>query len=402
MGDGGPPSRSRLRRDIERDLSGAVAEGSAVPRRVLASWQRCEEYGLPLDSIDPAFSGTYDDDSLFYACGVEVLTGLQATLADEPVSLMLTDGEGLVLNRLSGDGGLLRALDDVRLAPGFTYAERDVGTSGLGLALADRAPVVVEADQHYSVTLHGYTCAAAPVLDPLTGRLQGSVNLTTWSQSSSGLLLALAQSAAANTSALMLARSRGLAQRTLPRGEVTRVEATRREPGAGTITTLSTAWTGPLDRAVAEVAAGRVVLALGEPRSGRTTLLAQALRRGHPRLRVLSARTPAAQDVEAWLSLWTPELGKPDTAVVVGDVDTLPSWAAQHLRDVLGRVRAAGGASAVSFTAETAGGLPGPLVPLVDTAVVVPPLRERPDDVLPLAEHLTRRARGRDVAITPR
>ncbi len=162
MGDGGPPSRSRLRRDIERDLSGAVAEGSAVPRRVLASWQRCEEYGLPLDSIDPAFSGTYDDDSLFYACGVEVLTGLQATLADEPVSLMLTDGEGLVLNRLSGDGGLLRALDDVRLAPGFTYAERDVGTSGLGLALADRAPVVVEADQHYSVTLHATPARRRP------------------------------------------------------------------------------------------------------------------------------------------------------------------------------------------------------------------------------------------------
>ena len=31
----------------------------------------------------------------------------------------------------------------------------------------------------------------------------------------------------------------------------------------------------------------------------------------------------------------------------------------------------------------------------------VPPLRERPDDVLPLARHAVRRARGRDVELTP-
>ena len=53
---------------------------------------------------------------------------------------MLTDADGLVLNRLSGDTSLLRALDAVHLAPGFAYAERTAGTNGLGLALADRVP----------------------------------------------------------------------------------------------------------------------------------------------------------------------------------------------------------------------------------------------------------------------
>jgi hypothetical protein len=33
---------------------------------------------------------------MFYQCGHDVLQGLQATLANEPVSLMLTDGDGLV------------------------------------------------------------------------------------------------------------------------------------------------------------------------------------------------------------------------------------------------------------------------------------------------------------------
>jgi transcriptional regulator of acetoin/glycerol metabolism len=41
------------------------------------------------------------------------------------------------------------------------------------------------------------------------------------------------------------------------------------------------------------------------------------------------------------------------------------------------------------------------LAALVDTVVQVPPLRERPDDIVPLARHAARRARGRDVELTP-
>ena len=107
--------------------------------------------------------------------------------------LMLTDAEGLVLDRRSGDTTLLRALDAVHLAPGFSYAEREAGTNGLGLALADRVPSVVRAEEHYSASLCTYTCAAVPVLDPLTGMLEGSVNITTWARSSSDLLLALGE-----------------------------------------------------------------------------------------------------------------------------------------------------------------------------------------------------------------
>ena len=383
--------------------AGGERQGLALPRRVLASWERSQEYGVPLATVDPAFSGTVDRDSPFYECGVAVLTGLQATLADEPVSLMLTDADGLVLSRHAADPALLRALDGVHLAPGFSYAEHEVGTNGLGLALADRAPTLVRADEHYSLDLVGYTCAAAPVLDPLTGRLEGAVNLTTWSRSSSGLLLALAQSAAASTAAMMLARVQGRSPRPLPRGEVARVESARREPGAGTLTGLSRGWTDPLDRAAEGVRAGRVVLVLGEPGSGRATLLAQALRREHARRRILSARTPAAQDVETWLGLWTPELGKADTSVVVGDVDTLPSWAAQALRSLLPAGPAAPATPPVlALTAAELDRVPAGLAALVDSVVALPPLRERPDDVLPLAEHLARRARGRAVAITDR
>jgi hypothetical protein len=399
MADGRPPERARI-----HGTSDLPAGPEPVPQRVLASWQRSEDYGVSLETVDPVFAGTYDRESLFFECGKEVLTALHATLVNEPVSLMLTDADGLVLNRLSGDTSLLRALDAVHLAPGFAFSEREVGTNGLGLALADRVPTVVHAEQHYTASLAGYTCAAVPVLDPVTGRLEGSVNITTWSRSSSDLLLALAQSAAGNTTALMLARSRGRSPRPQPRGEVFRVGAGRPAPGSGSLSSLSDAWTRALDEAAQGLGSGSVVVAVGEPGSGRATLTAQAQRRIHPRDRILSASAPDPQDVEAWLSLWTPELGKAHTGVVVCDVDALPLWGAQRLREIidleLARRRAEPPPLSLAFTAQDFRDIPDALVPVVDTVVQVPPLRERPDDVLPLAEHLARRARGRDVSFT--
>ena len=86
------------------------------------SWRRgsaARDYGVPLEEIEPVFTGTENLGSLFFQCGNEVLGDLHSTLANEPVSMMLTDAEGVVLSRLSGDRNLLEALDDVHLAPRF-------------------------------------------------------------------------------------------------------------------------------------------------------------------------------------------------------------------------------------------------------------------------------------------
>ena len=365
--------------------------------RLRASWQRSERYGVPEDEVLPVFSGAVDTGSLLYECGTEVLRGLQATLANEPISLMITDSEGLVLSRLCTDASINRSLDKVHLAPGFYFAESNAGTNGLGLALADRAPSLVRASEHYCTDLRGYTCAAVPVLDPLTGALAGSVNLTTWSEQSSELLLALAQAAAGNTAALMLARASGRTARPTPRGEVFRVYADRVDPGD--LPRLSPAWTTAVSSAQTAFAAGRVVAVVGEPGAGKTALASLARRQLRPRERVLNARPPAPDDVDTWLTLWTPELAKEGTCVIVSGVSALPAWAAEELARRFAEARGDGPPPYV-LTAEDAGSLPAALRPLVDRVVEVPALRFRPDDVLPLAHHFARRDRGRDVTFT--
>jgi hypothetical protein len=181
---------------------------------------------------------------------------------------------------------------------------------------------------------------------------------------------------------------------------VFRVEVPRAEPGSGTLHALSDAWNSAVGRAERAMADGRIVAAVGEPGSGRSTALAQAARHTYPRDRILSATAPAPTDAQTWLQLWTPELGKAHTAVIVRDVDLLPGWVAEQLRDLVGR---GGEPAAVPFavTAERFDAIPRALAGLVDTVVTIPPLRDRPDDVPPLADHIARRMRGRDVDFTP-
>jgi transcriptional regulator of acetoin/glycerol metabolism len=151
-----PNQEERLARLAREARPGQIV---TTAKRLLASWQRSEEYGVSAEEAAPAWAGSIESDSLFFQCGQEVLTGLRSTLVNEPLSLMLTDADGLVLNRFSGDTSLLRALDKVYLAPGFAFSEREAGTNGLGLALADRTPTLVRAEEHYSASLRTYPCS---------------------------------------------------------------------------------------------------------------------------------------------------------------------------------------------------------------------------------------------------
>jgi transcriptional regulator of acetoin/glycerol metabolism len=367
-----------------------------------ASWRRSEQYGVPPDEVLPVFTGSLDTGSLLYECATEVLSGLQATIANESVSLMVADRDGLVLARLCSDPDIRRSLDRVHLAPGFFYAERNAGTNGLGLSLADRAPTLVRAADHYCAELRGYTCAAAPVLHPISGDLAGTINLTTWSDSSSELLLALAQAAAGATSGLILMRSTGRSLPPVPRGKVFRVAAGPLPTDDGD-PCVSPGWRAAIADVVAADDAGRVTAVVGEDGVGKSTAAALARRRRGPRRRILHARAPGDDGVAAWLELWTPELRDPDVCIIVSGTHRLPAWAAEELTTLLGAVRSTSGRPQpfVLTTPEFAA-VPEPLASLVDTVVEAPPLRRRAEDILPLAHLFARQKRRRELEFSPR
>ena len=82
---------------------------------------------------------------------------------------------------------------------------------------------------------------------------------------------------------------------------------------------LGEAWRAAFEQTVTALRAGLVVAVVGESGAGRTALLAEALRRVHRDHRILNARPPSPADAESWLALWTPELAKDRTSMIVGD-----------------------------------------------------------------------------------
>src|SRR4029450_2032283 len=55
------PERARLHRALQAELPGLQpAVGDPVADRLLASWQRSQDYGVSLENVEPVFAGTGD------------------------------------------------------------------------------------------------------------------------------------------------------------------------------------------------------------------------------------------------------------------------------------------------------------------------------------------------------
>ncbi|MET0692385.1 MAG: helix-turn-helix domain-containing protein [Propionibacteriaceae bacterium] len=203
-----------------------------MPPRIQASWRRCAERGLASDSLEVPHNAEIDTDSALLRLATPVLRALQASLADEPVSVMLSEADGTVVGRFCADRAILTALDEVALAPGSTFSEAAVGTNGFGLALVDDRASLVQGREHYSEPLSTFTCAGTPVHDPVTGQVVGALSLTTWSMRRHDLLMALASQTAMNIEARMASESGAHSVRQLD--GYLRAIADRRDGNAGT------------------------------------------------------------------------------------------------------------------------------------------------------------------------
>jgi transcriptional regulator of acetoin/glycerol metabolism len=164
-----------------------VAPGT-VRQPILTSWTRSRLGQVPIDRLAPPFDDRLDGDSALLRAATPVLRSLSDQLANEPVSVILCDSEGLVVHRDTGDPELLRRLDQVSLQPGFNYAERYVGTNGIGTALEGRGPAVVLGEEHYAELLTSLACAGAPIRHPISGKVLGVINLTCWHRDASTTL----------------------------------------------------------------------------------------------------------------------------------------------------------------------------------------------------------------------
>jgi transcriptional regulator of acetoin/glycerol metabolism len=163
---------------------------------IRVSWERSQASRVDIDRPTPTYFDRVDRETTLLRAAKPVIDALSSELTNEPVCIILTDAVGVVLDRRGGDSQLLRRLDSVDLAPGFRYAESDVGTNGIGTALEVRGPILIDGAEHYTGKLRMFSCAGAPITHPITGGLLGVLDITTQARNSNSILLSFAKLAA--------------------------------------------------------------------------------------------------------------------------------------------------------------------------------------------------------------
>jgi sigma-54 dependent transcriptional regulator, acetoin dehydrogenase operon transcriptional activator AcoR len=190
-----------LARAREAFLTSGVPNGADVREVILSSWRRSRFWGVAVDQVELPYRGELDFDSRLLHASQPVLDRVERELADARMSVILTDAQAWVLDRQAGERSLNSYLDRILLAPGFSYAEKFIGTNGIGTALEEKRPSHVFGHEHFVDRLHALSCAGAPIRDPITGKVLGIIDVTCWRADASLLMSVLVQEAARDVEA---------------------------------------------------------------------------------------------------------------------------------------------------------------------------------------------------------
>jgi transcriptional regulator of acetoin/glycerol metabolism len=172
-------------REARRQLAttGDVADG-LIDAALRRSWERSRSFGLvPVGRTPGAphasaaqLARALDQQRELASHARPVMEFLFEQMRDTDSLVILADAQGMLLEAM-GDANFADRAQRVALRPGANWHERWRGTNAIGTALADAAPVVVHAGEHYLDRNGFLTCTAAPITGP-DGRVLGALDIS--------------------------------------------------------------------------------------------------------------------------------------------------------------------------------------------------------------------------------
>ena len=161
------------------------------------AWARSMMCGLnPGSPLDLPFAPPFDSDSTFTRAARPVMDYLGGLLPGSGTAAVLLDADGKLLVRVCDDPSLARRMDDGSSLPGFVWSEEYAGANAVGIALEERVPTWTSGQDHYLEALRDLACAAVPIINPLSQRVVGVLDLTAQLSAASLLMLPMALPAA--------------------------------------------------------------------------------------------------------------------------------------------------------------------------------------------------------------
>ncbi|MEW2270211.1 GAF domain-containing protein [Streptomyces sp. SID685] len=177
-----PAERVRVLRRAHETFTTVGAVPRPVRSVVAESWRRSARAGVVPDGtacveLSDSDLGAYRAEHPL-ARLMPLFRELLGTFAAEDEQLLaVCDAQGRLL-WVEGHPAARRRADAMNFVPGARWSEAAVGTNAPGTAVALDRPVQVFAAEHFTRRVQPWTCVAAPVHDPRTGRVLGAVDVT--------------------------------------------------------------------------------------------------------------------------------------------------------------------------------------------------------------------------------
>lgn len=234
-----PAARAGAVRRAHEAFLGGAPVGDPVRRVVAESWRRCagsEVQPETLARVDLTGADLEAHRAAHPLARVmPLIRDLLGTVAEDGAHLLsVCDEQGRML-WVEGHPQVRRHAERMNFVAGARWAEPAVGTNAPGTALAVDHAVQIFAAEHYSLPVQEWTCAAAPVHDPHTGRLLGAIDITGGDHLASPHSLALVQATARAAESQLAGPDEGPSRGWLPMLEVlgrdeARLRTERRPP----------------------------------------------------------------------------------------------------------------------------------------------------------------------------
>ncbi len=167
----------------EKFIIDGNAESLPIRTEILESWKRCYAAGVnPYDGTSYRALENGELTELLYRhremirVAKPFMVKLYEFVAGSGFVVFLADERGYMLE-VMGDYDILENARKVNLSKGFGWMEEEVGTNGIGTALALGAPCQVSGQEHYCQKIHSWTCSAAPIMDE-DGKVLGALQMS--------------------------------------------------------------------------------------------------------------------------------------------------------------------------------------------------------------------------------
>jgi transcriptional regulator of acetoin/glycerol metabolism len=146
---------------------------------IASSWRRTMAGGLdPGADVDPEDAAPVDPEGRLLRAAGPVLDELAEMLDGSRYTLLLADRDARLVGMRFGRSSLRSALEGIGAVEGTLFTESTTGTNSIATAFELRRGVAVHGDEHYLESFKRFACYGSPIIDPVTGRLAGILDIT--------------------------------------------------------------------------------------------------------------------------------------------------------------------------------------------------------------------------------